>query len=121
MRPAGPIPVTEYRRNARCIRTIAEELTANQYVQYIVHMMKAITYTRVREKLADTISKVCEDHDPVIITKRRDKAVVMISLEDYESLVETSYLLKSPRNARRLLESIQQLESGKGKKKKLAS
>ena len=82
-------------------------------------MMNAITYTEAREKLSDTISKVCENHDPVVITKRRDSAVVMISLEDYESLVETSYLLKSPRNARRLLESIQQLEEGKGKQRKL--
>ena len=83
--------------------------------------MKAITYTTARERLADTISKVCENHDPVVITKRRDTAVVMISLEDYEALVETSYLLKSPRNARRLLESIHQLEEGKGKPRKLVS
>ncbi|MFC1499384.1 type II toxin-antitoxin system Phd/YefM family antitoxin [Verrucomicrobiota bacterium] len=82
--------------------------------------MNAITYTEAREKLSDTISKVCENHDPVVITKRRDNAVVMISLEDYDSLVETSYLLKSPRNARRLLESIHQLEKGKGKQRKLA-
>ncbi len=79
-----------------------------------------MTYTEAREKLADTISQVCENHDPVVITKRRDTAVVMISLEDYESLVETSHLLRSPRNARRLLESIQQLEEGKGKPRKLA-
>ena len=84
-------------------------------------MMNAITYTEAREKLSDTISKVCANHDPVVITKRRDNAVVMISLEDYESLVETSYLLKSPRNARRLLESIQQIEEGKGKQRKLAT
>ena len=83
--------------------------------------MKSITYTEAREKLSDTINKVCEDHDPWLITKRRDKAVVMISLEDYESLLETSYLLKSPRNARRLLESTEQLEQGEGKKQKLTS
>ena len=81
--------------------------------------MNAITYTEAREKLSDTISKVCNNHDPVIITKRRDKSVVMISLEDYESLVETSYLLKSPNNARRLLEAIQQIEKGKGTERKL--
>ncbi len=82
--------------------------------------MNAITYTEARERLSDTISKVCENHDPVIITKRRDTAVVMISLEDYESLVETTHLLRSPRNARRLLESIRQLEEGKGKQRDLA-
>lgn len=82
--------------------------------------MNAITYTEARETLADTITRVCLDHDPIVIRKRRDNAVVMISLEDYESLVETSYLLRSPRNARRLLESIQQLEDGKGKERTLA-
>jgi antitoxin YefM len=81
--------------------------------------MKAITYTKARERLADTIDEVCEDHDPVIITKRRDRAVVMIALEDYESLMETTYLLRSPRNARRLLESIKELQEGKGRERAL--
>lgn len=81
--------------------------------------MKAITYTEAREKLAATIKSVCEDHAPVIVTKRRDKAVVILSLDDYESLVETSYLLRSPKNARRLFESIKELEEGKGKKRDL--
>ena len=82
--------------------------------------MRAITYTEARAKLAATIKQVCEDHAPVIVTKRRDAAVVMMSLEDYESLVATSHLLRSPRNARRLLESIQQIEEGKGVKRRLA-
>lgn len=81
--------------------------------------MKSKTYTEARENLSDLIEKVCEDHDPLIITKRRDKAVVMISLEDYESLEETSYLLRSSRNARRLLESIKEIEEGKGMEKDL--
>jgi antitoxin YefM len=81
--------------------------------------MKTKTYTEAREKLSDIIEKVCEDHDPMIITKRRDKAVVLMSLEDYESLEETAYLLRSPRNARRLLESIKQLEEGRGTERDL--
>jgi antitoxin YefM len=81
--------------------------------------MKAITYTEAREKLSATIRSVCEDHAPVIVTKQRDKAVVILSLEDYESLVETSYLLKNPKNAVRLFESIKELEDGRGKEKKL--
>lgn len=89
-------------------------------VQHPVQLMKAVTYTEARERFSDTINRVCEDHDPVVITKRRDTSVVMISLEDYESLVETSNLLKSPRNARRLLDSIQQLQDGKGKERTLA-
>jgi antitoxin YefM len=81
--------------------------------------MKSKTYTEVRENLSNIIEKVCEDRDPLIITKRRDKAVVMVSLEDYESMEETAYLLRSPRNLQRLLESIKQLEEGRGKERKL--
>lgn len=88
-------------------------------VHYRVHIMKAITYTEAREKLASTIKSVCEDHAPVIVTKRRDTAVVIMSLDDYESLVETSYLLRSPKNAIRLFESIKELEEGKGKERAL--
>lgn len=76
--------------------------------------MNAITYTAARENLASTMDRVCEDHDPVIITRNRDQAVVMMSLEDYESLQETAYLLRAPANARRLLESVVELN---GKKK----
>ncbi len=81
--------------------------------------MKAITYTAAREKLADTMQRVCEDHAPVIITRRRDQAVVMIALEDYESLEETAYLLRSPRNARRLREAVKQLRDGRGPERQL--
>ena len=76
--------------------------------------MKAITYTAARESLASTMDRVCVDHDPVIITRNRDQAVVMISLEDYESLEETAYLLRSPANARRLLDSISDLQGSGG-------
>ena len=82
--------------------------------------MNAITYTEARVKLSDTITNVCANHDPVVITKRRDNAVLMISLEDYDSLVETSYLLKNSKNARRLLASIQQLEEGRGEERALS-
>jgi antitoxin YefM len=76
--------------------------------------MKAITYTAARESLASTMDRVCMDHDPVIITRNRDQAVVMISLEDYESLEETAYLLRSPANARRLLDSVSDLNGSDG-------
>jgi antitoxin YefM len=76
--------------------------------------MKAITYTAARENLASTMDRVCVDHDPVIITRNRDQAVVLMSLEDYESLQETAYLLRSPVNAGRLLESISELKGNGG-------
>jgi antitoxin YefM len=75
--------------------------------------MTAISYTAARENLASTMDKVCNDHDPVIITRNRDQAVVMMSLEDYSSWEETAYLMRSPANARRLLESIAEIEKGK--------
>lgn len=81
--------------------------------------MNAITYTSVRENLAKTMQKVCEDHDPVIITRRNNKAVIMLSLEDYDALNETAYLLQNPANAKRLMESINDLESGNGSEKEL--
>mgnify|MGYP003597263448 FL=1 len=82
--------------------------------------MDAITYSTARANLADTMDRVCEDHEPIIITRNGEQAVVMMSLEDFKALEETSYLLRSPKNARRLLESIAALESGNGQVRSLA-
>ena len=81
--------------------------------------MDAITYTAARANLADTMDRVCEDHEAIIITRNSQQAVVMMSLDDFKALEETSYLLRSPKNARRLLESIAALEAGQGKVRKL--
>jgi antitoxin YefM len=81
--------------------------------------MEAISYTAARQKLAKTMEKVCKDHTPVIVTRKSENSVVIMSLEDYEALEETAYLLRSPKNARRLVESISQLENGKGIEKEL--
>ncbi len=76
--------------------------------------MDAITYSTARARLADTMDRVCDDHEPIIITRNGEQAVVMMSLDDFKALEETSYLLRSPKNARRLLESIAGLEAGRG-------
>ena len=76
--------------------------------------MNSVSYSAARENLAATMDKVCADHAPVVITRNRDQSVVMISLEDYEALEETAYLLRSPANAKRLLEAIHALEGGEG-------
>ena len=81
--------------------------------------MKALSYTALRNTLAKTMEKVCDDHEPIVITRKNEGAVVMLSLEDYESLEETTYLLRSPKNLKRLIESISQLEEGKGLEKTL--
>lgn len=81
--------------------------------------MKAISYTAARQNLAKTMEQVCQDHSPVIITRKTNDAVVMMSLDDYTALQETAYLLRAPKNARRLIESVTQLENGKGASREL--
>lgn len=81
--------------------------------------MDTITYSEARSHLAKTMEKVCDDHAPLIITRKNARSVVMLSLDDYEALEETSYLLRSPKNVRRLLESIAELESGGGRERDL--
>ena len=61
------------------------------------------------------MDRVCDDHAPVVITRKNGGAVVMLSLRDYEGLEETAYLLSSPANARRLLESVEEMASGRSK------
>jgi len=77
--------------------------------------MDAITYSTARANLAKTMDRVCEDHEPIIITRNGEQSVVMVSLDDYQALEETAYLLRNPANARRLLSAISQLVEGKGK------
>ncbi len=81
--------------------------------------MNSISYTSARSNLARTMAKVCEDHAPIAITRQGEGAVVMISMEDYQALQETAYLLRSPKNARRLIASLTELESGQGHEKAL--
>jgi antitoxin YefM len=81
--------------------------------------MKSLTYTEARENLANTINRVCEDNAPVIITRRRDQSVVMLSLSEYESLQETAHLLRSPANAKRLFDSLDSIKRGKLIRKKI--
>ena len=81
--------------------------------------MDAITYTSARQNLAKTMEKVCQDHSPVIVTRKKNESVVIMSLEDYKALEETAYLLRSPKNTRRLIESISQLENDGGTERDL--
>ncbi len=81
--------------------------------------MESISYTAARSNLAKTMEQVCDDHAPIAITRKGEGAVVMISMEDYQALEETAYLLRSPKNTRRLIESIADLDEGKGSEKVL--
>ena len=82
--------------------------------------MDAITYSAARANLARTMDRVCNDHEPLIITRNGGQSVVMLSLEDYQALEETAYLLRIPANAKRLLSATAQLASGKGTERELA-
>lgn len=81
--------------------------------------MRAITYTSARNNLANTMKKVCDDHDPIIVTRKNNEAVILMSLEDYESLTETAYLMQSPKNAKRLIHSIEELNAGNGHEREI--
>lgn len=81
--------------------------------------MDAISYTAARANLASTMERVCNDHEPLIITRCGQASVVMLSLEDFQALEETAYLLRSPENARRLLAAVAQLDAGAGQERKL--
>ena len=101
-------------RLVRCDLEMYNEL----YVSRLAHM-DTLTYSEARSKLANTMDKVCDDHAPIIITRKNSQSVVMMSLDDYQALEETAYLLRSPKNAKRLIESISELKSGGGTLRKL--
>ena len=82
--------------------------------------MKTMTYTESRQRYAEVLSAVVDDHEEIVITRAGKEPVVIVSLADYESLRETAYLLRSPANARRLLDSIERLENGQGVVRELA-
>ena len=82
--------------------------------------MRTMTYSESRAKYAETLNAVVDDREEVVITRSGHDPVVIVSLEDYESLKETAYLVRSPANARRLLDSINRLEDGEGVERGLA-
>ncbi|MCC7494973.1 MAG: type II toxin-antitoxin system prevent-host-death family antitoxin [Fimbriimonadaceae bacterium] len=75
-----------------------------------------MSYTSARAQLARTMDRVCQDHEVVVITRQRAEPVVMMSLGDYESLTETAYLLQTAANNQRLLDALQDLKAGRGRK-----
>ncbi len=76
--------------------------------------MRTMSYSESRARYAETLNSVVEDREEVVITRAGHEPVVIVSLDDYESLKEAAYLMRSPENARRLLSSIDRLEAGEG-------
>jgi len=84
------------------------------YVTRLEVAMKTMTYSESRAKYAETLDSVVNDREEVVITRAGHEPVVIVSLDDYETLKETAYLLRNPANARRLIASIERLEAGQG-------
>lgn len=76
--------------------------------------MKTLSYTESRARYAEVLDSVVDDREEVVITRAGHEPVVIVSLEEYEALKETSYLMRSPTNARRLLDAMERLEAGGG-------
>lgn len=83
--------------------------------------METISYTSARENFKKTMEAVCKNHAPIAITRSNAEPVVMMSLEDYDAMAETVYLLRSPRNAARLLEAMDDIEAGRYSRQELVS
>lgn len=75
--------------------------------------MDAVSYSDLRQNLKSYMDRVFNDHDPLIITRKNNENLVLISISEYNSLMETNYLLSNEANAEHLMKSIAQYESGK--------
>jgi len=81
--------------------------------------MKTMSYTESRARYAEVLDSVVNDREEVVITRSGHEPVVIVSLADFESLRETAYLMRSPANARRLLDAMERLEAGEGEQHEL--
>ena len=82
-------------------------------------VMITTTYTALRRGLASALDRVNEDHAPMLVTRQNGKEAVLMSLDDYQSIQETLYLMHSSNNADRLQGAITQLRNGEGKSRDL--
>ena len=75
--------------------------------------MAQVSYSELRNNLAAYMERVCDERAPLFVTRQNARSVVLLSEEEYEGLMETVHLLKSPANAARLLRSINEANEGK--------
>ncbi|OWY39378.1 prevent-host-death protein [Xenophilus sp. AP218F] len=83
--------------------------------------MNVLTFSEARASLKKAMDDVCSAHEPTVITRTRGEHVVMLSLDDFNGMQETLHLLKSPKNAERLMSSIAQLKAGQAKIRELSN
>ncbi|MEQ1841868.1 MAG: type II toxin-antitoxin system prevent-host-death family antitoxin [Verrucomicrobiales bacterium] len=77
-------------------------------------MSTTISYTEARDRLASVWDETISTREPIIISRRGTESVVLVALDEWEGLVETAHLLRSPANAKRLLGALQRLNEGEG-------
>ena len=82
--------------------------------------MDVLSYTDARARLKALMDRVVKDRSPVVVTRQKAEAVVMVSLADWTAMEETLHLLSTPANAERLRASVSQLDEGKGEVRELA-
>jgi antitoxin YefM len=77
--------------------------------------MDVISYSDTRAHLKDVMDRVVSDRAPVVISRQKAESVVMVSLSDWNAIEESMHLLSTEANRNRLLEAVEQLDTGKGK------
>lgn len=82
--------------------------------------MNVLSYSDARAGFKQAMDEVCRDHTPLLITRQGGEDVVMVSLEDYNAIQETLYLLSSGKNAQRLARSVAQINARKGTPRELS-
>jgi len=83
--------------------------------------MRIVSFTEARKELKSVLDQVVDDADCAVITRRDSADAVVMSLNSYNSLMETVYLLRSPANAEHLANSIDQYRQGKTRERDLLS
>ena len=81
--------------------------------------MTETTYTNLRQSLASVLDRVANDHEVVIVRRKGDKRVAMVPADELAGLMETAHLLRSPKNAKRLLTALRRAQTRKGKPESL--
>jgi len=81
--------------------------------------MGHVSYTELRQNLARLMDEVCDSRAPLHVTRQNARSVVVLSEEEYESMIETLHLLRNPANAARLLRSIKSAQGGKLRERKI--
>lgn len=81
--------------------------------------MDVLTYSDTRANLANVMDKVVRDKTPVVVTRQKHEAVVIVSLADWNAMEETLHLLSSSGNAQRLRDAVSALEAGQGEERDL--